>query len=257
MPSAKYAPVTREVAPRPLRSFWIRVLPFFEPKPPATQSSSASRSTRAWCVREVPRLAREVLQGDVLELRGRLDEELGDRVRVGLGVGARRRVLLDQRRARALLRDDDEPPERLAGRGDADVERLLELDALRDDDEQAVLPHRRVVRRELLVPADERVEALVLLGERLERDALGRLLDLDPVGGDGRVAGDVEVEHRLDLRRRCARERVGVEAAQVGEAPVLLGRVRDRQLLVGGECVATTHMARTCGGASAGCRRDR
>ena len=49
MPSAKYAPVTREVAPRPERSFWIRVLPFFEPKPPATQSSSASRSTRAWC----------------------------------------------------------------------------------------------------------------------------------------------------------------------------------------------------------------
>ena len=50
MPSAKYAPVTREVAPGPLRSFWIRILPFFEPKPPATQSSSASRSTRAWCV---------------------------------------------------------------------------------------------------------------------------------------------------------------------------------------------------------------
>ena len=28
----------------------MRILPFFEPKPPATQSSSASRSTRAWCV---------------------------------------------------------------------------------------------------------------------------------------------------------------------------------------------------------------
>src|SRR4051812_33292754 len=27
----------------------MRVLPFFEPKPPATQSSSPSRSTRAWC----------------------------------------------------------------------------------------------------------------------------------------------------------------------------------------------------------------
>ncbi len=40
--------MTREVAPRPARSFWIRVLPFFEPKPPATQSSSASRPTRAW-----------------------------------------------------------------------------------------------------------------------------------------------------------------------------------------------------------------
>ena len=40
---------------------------------------------------------------------------------------------------------------------DAHIQRLLEHDALRDDDEQAVLPHRRVVRRELLVPADERV----------------------------------------------------------------------------------------------------
>src|SRR5262249_37906110 len=40
----------RDVAPAPARSFWIRTLPFFEPKPPATQSSSASRSTRAWCV---------------------------------------------------------------------------------------------------------------------------------------------------------------------------------------------------------------
>ena len=33
-----------------MRSFWIRIFPLFEPKPPATQSSSASRSTRAWCV---------------------------------------------------------------------------------------------------------------------------------------------------------------------------------------------------------------
>jgi hypothetical protein len=138
VPSAKYAPVTREVAPRPLRSFWIRVLPY-------------ARVMR----REVPGLAREVLERDVLELRRRLDEELGDRVRVGLGVGLGRRVLLDQRRSGTLLRDDDEPPERLAGRGDADVERLLELDALRHDDEQPVLPERRVVGCELLIPADE------------------------------------------------------------------------------------------------------
>ena len=41
--------MTREVAPAPARSFWIRVLPFFEPNPPVTQSSSASRSTRPWC----------------------------------------------------------------------------------------------------------------------------------------------------------------------------------------------------------------
>src|SRR5205814_2163908 len=75
-------------------------------------------------VREVPRLAREVLEGDVLELRRRLDEELGDRVGVGLGVGLRRCVLLDQRRAGAFLHDDHESPERLAGRRDPDVERL-------------------------------------------------------------------------------------------------------------------------------------
>ena len=48
MPSAKYAPVTRDVAPRPARSFWIQTLPFAEPKPPSTQSSSASRPTLAW-----------------------------------------------------------------------------------------------------------------------------------------------------------------------------------------------------------------
>ena len=42
--------MTREVAPGPFRSFWIRILPFLEPNPPATQSSCASRSTRAWCV---------------------------------------------------------------------------------------------------------------------------------------------------------------------------------------------------------------
>jgi hypothetical protein len=71
-----------------VRSFWIRILPFLEPKPPATQSSSASRSTRAWCDREVPGLAREVLQRDVLELRALLDEELDDGVRVAASSGA-------------------------------------------------------------------------------------------------------------------------------------------------------------------------
>ena len=40
--------MTRDEAPRSARSFWIHVLPFAEPKPPSTQSSSASRSIRAW-----------------------------------------------------------------------------------------------------------------------------------------------------------------------------------------------------------------
>src|SRR5206468_2902728 len=89
--------------------------------------------------REVPRFRREVLERDILELRGRLDEELRDRVRVGLRRGVGRGVLLDQRGTRAFFGDDDEPPERLARHGDAHVERLLEHDALRYDDEQAVL----------------------------------------------------------------------------------------------------------------------
>ena len=40
--------MTRDVAPRSARSFWIQTFPRAEPKPPSTQSSSASRSTRAW-----------------------------------------------------------------------------------------------------------------------------------------------------------------------------------------------------------------
>ena len=47
-----------------------------------------------------------------------------------------------------------------------------------DDDEQAVLPQRRVVSGELLVPADELVQAR-MVDERLERDAFRRALDLD------------------------------------------------------------------------------
>ncbi len=47
-------------------------------------------------------------------------------------------------------------------------------------DEQAVLPRGRVVRGELLVEADQLLEARVILGERLEPDSLRRALDLDP-----------------------------------------------------------------------------
>ena len=42
--------MTREVAPEPARSFSIVTFPLREPKPPATQSSSASRATVARCV---------------------------------------------------------------------------------------------------------------------------------------------------------------------------------------------------------------
>ena len=185
----------------------MRTLPFFEPKPPATQSSSASRSTRAWWVREVPGLAREVLDRDVLELRGLLDEELDDRVRVAGKLRRARDVLLDQAEARALLGDDEQAPEERAvvdGVRDPHVERLLEHDALRDVDEQAVLPERGVVRRELLVPADERVQPRMVSAQRLEGDALGRSGDLDPAFGDEREPGGVDVD-QLGIRPRRAR----------------------------------------------------
>ena len=175
--------MTREVAPGPFRSFWIRIFPFFEPKPPATQSSSASRSTRAWWVAKC-QVSRERFWIETYSsFAAWLDEELGDRVRVGARARARRGVLLDQREPRALLGDDEQPPEERAAvdrARDPHVERLLEHDALRHVDEQAVLPDGGVVRGELLVPADERVEPRVVLGERLEADALGRADDLDP-----------------------------------------------------------------------------
>ena len=152
--------------------------------------------------------------------------------------------LLDEREAGSLFGDDEQAPEERAAFGrvrHAHVERLLELDALRDDDEQAVLPDRRVVRGELLVPADERVEALVLLGQRRKGDSLGRPLDLDAGLGDRGETRHVELEHRPG--GTCARdcpwnvsEGVGVEVLEVREAPVLLRRAGKGQCAIGLEC---------------------
>src|SRR5207245_1356834 len=61
--------------------------------------------------REVPRLAREVLQGDVLQLRSGLDEELRGLVRVRAELGRRRVGLLDEREARTCFGDDEQAPE--------------------------------------------------------------------------------------------------------------------------------------------------
>ena len=107
---------------------------------------------------------------DVLELRGLLDEELDHGVRVAGELGPRRGVLLDQREARPSLGDDEQAPEERAALDrvrDPHVERLLEHDALRDVDEQAVLPRGRVVGGELLVGADQLAQARVVV-ERLE-----------------------------------------------------------------------------------------
>ena len=138
----------------------------------------------------------------------------------------------------AFLRDDEQAPEERAAFDRVrhpHVERLLEHDALRHDDEEPVLPDRGVVRGELLLPADERVETLVLLGQRRERDPLGCAVDRDAGFGDRRQPGHVELEHRLDRTRPrdcplVVSEGVRVEALEVREAPVLFRRVRKRQL---------------------------
>ena len=91
--------------------------------------------------------------------------------------------VLDQAEAAARLRDDEQAPEERLAVGrvrDSHVERLLEDDALRDVDEQAVLPLSCVLRRELLVRADELTELRVRLVEELEANPVRRTLDLDP-----------------------------------------------------------------------------
>ena len=91
------------------------------------------------------------------------------------------------------------------------------------------------MRGELLVRADERVEELVILGKRLEADALGRRVDLDTRLADVRDARSVELEHRRwrsDLGGAVRGPRVRVEALEVGEAPVLVLRRRERERAV-------------------------
>ena len=137
---------------------------------------------------------------DVLELRGLLDEDLGHRVRVALELGRGRRRVLDQRETALRLRDHEQPEEQRAALGrvdDLNGERLLELHALGHHDQEAVLPDRGVVRRELLVGPDQLAEAL-MVGERLERDpGIGRADDRDPALADHGQPGRVHVQHRL------------------------------------------------------------
>ena len=150
--------------------------------------------------REVPRLAREVLERDVLDLRFLADEELDDGVRVAGESGVRRGELLDQAEPAAGLGDHEQAPEERAAVGrvrDPHVERPLEDHALRNVDEQAVLPARRVLGGELLVGPDELPELRMRLVEHLEADSLRRALDLDAIGVGGGQPGHVDVQHGL------------------------------------------------------------
>ena len=67
-------------SPGPASRVSIRTLPRAEPKPSATQSRCASRSTSARWVREHPAALAEALGGDVAEVGAGADAELGDRV---------------------------------------------------------------------------------------------------------------------------------------------------------------------------------
>ena len=158
---------------------------------------------------EMPGALGQVLDGDVLDLGAVLDHDLDGGVRVGGELRHCRRVLLDHGEPALRLGDDQQPPEQRATLdrvGDPDVERLVDDDALGHVDEQAVLPHRRVVGRELLAVADERPEQRMVVREQLEADALGRVLDRDPVLADEGDAGGVDLEHRGRRRAgaRCA-----------------------------------------------------
>src|SRR5581483_4445900 len=91
---------------------------------------------------------------------------------------------------------------------------------------------REVLDRELVVVGDDLRG--VVGREGLERDPGRRGDDLDPALGHDGATGDVQVEHRT----AGAGDRTGTwylvgnaEPAQVGEAPVLVRRGRQGQLL--------------------------
>jgi hypothetical protein len=255
VPSAKYAPVTREARQVVLDPHLALRRAEAAGDPVELRVALDPRVVRG----EVPARAREVLHGDVLDLGRVLDDDLDGRVRVGRELGRRGRVLLDQREAALGLGDHEQAPEErpaLDRVRDADVQRLLEHDAAGDVHEQAVLPQRGVVGCELLVPADERIEELVVLGQRLEADAFGRALDLDASLADVRDSGDVHVDQgrrRGDLGGAVRGPRVRVEAREVREAPVLVLRRRERKLPVALGELSSRHDApsrRSAGGGS-------
>ena len=159
------------------------------------------------------------------------------------------------------------PPEERAAvdrARDPHVERLVELDALRDAHEQAVLPERRVVRRELLVPPTSEPSRscssvsgskVTPSGARSISIPLSLIVASPARRGRASSAG-------ASGGPPFAAERVGVEALQVGEAPVPPPSCREAAARVALEASASIGLrsrrrARTFGAGSARCRRDR
>ena len=136
-------------------------MPFAEPKPPSTQSSSASRSTRAWqeanshVLRErrwtftISAFAPSRTTTSTTPLAyasSSGSEEVSSWTTVNREPGS----------ATTSTRQKSDPP--VGDARDSEVERLLQLDAGRHVDEEPVLPDRCVVRAELVVGLDEAAE---------------------------------------------------------------------------------------------------
>ena len=107
------------------------------------------------------------------------------------------------------------------------------------------------MRGQLVFRADERAQALVV-DERVNVIPSGALtISMRALGRVG-DRGGVDLEHAVGDRACLGsvdREALRVEAAQVREAPVLVGGGRERQLPVALEGQLPSHSARTCGGA--------
>ena len=179
--------VTRDVAPGPARSFWIRSCPSssrIRRRPSraprrarrardasrnATSRARGSAATRTRASRPAPRTAprRRSSSRAPRESRSRTPRSARTAPpRRRRAAAAKQRAVVDRVR-------------------DLHVQRLLQHHAPRHDDQQAILPQRRVVRCELLLPADQLVQPRVRLVESCSKitpsGALGSIVSSDSV----------------------------------------------------------------------------
>src|SRR4029077_13549315 len=110
----------------------------------------------------------------------------------------------------------------------------------------------------------EGAEQRMVVRKKLKTNALRRVVDRDSRLAYRRDAGGVDLQHRRgnrDVRVSGRREAVGVEAREVGEAPVLVRLGRERDRLVALEQLGSSHgillrQARSAGAASGRSRPD-